>query len=54
MGMQQKTLFKQYSHTTELYSPVNIFWKAVSTFVESSAEVSIKESVFFSENRNHD
>lgn len=30
--------------------PVNIFWKAVSTFVESNADVSINDNVFFSEN----
>lgn len=29
--------------------PVNIFWKAVSTFVESNADVSINDNVFFSE-----
>jgi hypothetical protein len=32
-----------------IFLPVNIFWKAVSTFVESNADVSINDSVFFSE-----
>ena len=31
--------------------PVNIFWKAVSTFVESKADVSINDKLFFSEMR---
>ena len=29
--------------------PVNIFWKAVSTLVESRADVSINDKLFFSE-----
>ena len=31
--------------------PVNKFWKAVSTFVESRADVSINNKPFFSENK---
>ena len=30
------------------YIPVKIFWKAVSTFVESNAEVSMNDKAFFS------
>ena len=33
---------------TCIYVPVRMFWKAVSTLVESSAEVSMKDRVFFS------
>ena len=30
------------------YIPVSMFWKAVSTFVESSADVSMNDNPFFS------
>ena len=39
---------------SECTVPVKMFWKAVSTLVESNAEVSMKDSVFFSgEGREH-
>ena len=31
-----------------MYAPVSMFWKAVSTFVESSADVSMNDNPFFS------
>ena len=31
-----------------MYVPVSMFWKAVSTFVESSADVSMNDNPFFS------
>lgn len=34
------------------YLPVKMFWNAVSTLVESRADVSMKDRLFFSENRN--
>ena len=34
--------------------PVRMFWNAVSTFVESRADVSMKDSVFFSRDRERD
>ena len=34
--------------------PVRMFLKASSTFVESKADVSIKERVFFSDKRGQD
>ena len=46
----KKIIYEADRLTCVLFLPVNIFWKAVSTFVESNADVSINDNVFFSEN----
>ena len=37
-----------YSQAQGQVLPVRMFWKAASTFVESRAEVSMKDKLFFS------
>ena len=43
-------IYSKYKSSND-HSPVNIFWKAVSTFVESKADVSINDKLFFSESK---
>ena len=40
------------THNEHAYIPVSMFWKAVSTFVESSADVSMNDKPFFSVTRD--
>lgn len=42
-------MLQRFVKKKKLHLPVNICWKAASTFVVSRADVSIKDRLFFSE-----